>query len=557
MAPSQDSQALIQVLQSAMGLLHLEETDDLRHAVSALCDRLQTPNIRIAVFGPFNYGKSTLLNALLGDKAVPMDLVPTTGAPILIRYGEALHTTIRLRSGEIIQAPGTGILEDYAVLDQQRQMRQDVESVEVQCPHEFLKLGVEFLDLPGTDDQAEQNELVHHQLLTANIVIQLLDGRKLMTLSEREHLRDWLLDRGIETVLFVVNFLNLMETDDQKQVMRRMRFVAESFRSKLPAGVSNLYRVDALPALRACLKGDRTQVEASGLPVLETALQTVTEQCMAGPSLSPQVHTVQAQVADAIAAKIQALSATMKQQSQAKQEKKVELQTKAQALIAKSFQETCQTVEEWASPQNLLRNYGRSLTMALIDQQYGSWLQEHLKTGWQAQKQALIASVKKATDFFQLPAPPIPIVQFPDPPQVDGPEEQETKQKTKRGLEEEAAPVAIATGLGWLMGGPVGAAVMGGASYVLTHGSERLVASSQKADKQEDAVTIDLAYAAAAEAYVRQFSQAVVDAIADYQTQTHSIIHSPLHADPSSPKEEPEQHQLTLLRSLYDELTQS
>lgn len=557
MASHSDSQALVQLLQAAMGVLDLGDTDSLKQTGTALCDRLQNPNIRIAIFGPFNYGKSTLLNALLGDKTVPIDLIPTTGAAILVRYGETLHTTITLTHGQKIEADGTEILQEYAVLDEQRRMRDDVEAVEVTCPHDFLKTGVEFLDLPGTDDQAAQDELVKHQLLTANVVIQLLDGRKLMTLSEREHLRDWLLDRGMETVVFVVNFLNLMEPSDQKQVMRRMRFVAESFRSKLPPGVSNLYRVDALPALRACLKGDRAQVTSSGLPALETALQTITSGLSVGYPDPAQIRIVKVQLQGAIAAKIQTLSAIINGAVTAKQQKKVRLQKQAQELIAKGFLEACQSVEDWAAPRSLLKHYGRSLTMALIEQKYDRWLQDELKAGWQAQKQSLIAWVKKAADFFQLPAPPIPIVRFPAKPEVITQRLPQEAPKNNKGLEEEAAPVAIATGLGWLMGGPIGAAVMGGASYVLTQTSDRIVAFStgEKGEKQE--VSFDLAYAEAAETYLRAFSQAALDAIAEYREQTHEMIYPPIRQELSPTAESTQDsHQLSLLRSIYEQLEQ-
>ncbi|NJN23941.1 MAG: hypothetical protein HC810_05540 [Acaryochloridaceae cyanobacterium RL_2_7] len=306
MLSPRDAQSTVAQLQAALGALELPDDSALRQEVLNLCDRLQNPNIRIAVFGPFNYGKSTLLNALLGDKTLPMDLIPTTGAAILVRYGEKTLSRITLKDGSQVKAPGTQILQEYATLDEQRRMRDEVQSVEVDCPHEFLKTGVEFLDLPGTDDQSAQDELVKTQLLTANVVIQLLDGRKLMTLGEREHLRDWLLDRGIHTVVFVVNFLNLMEPTDQQQVMRRMRFVAESFRSNLASGLSNLYRVDALPALRACLKGDRDQVEASGLPTLETALQRITHSFgePTGSVSNAHLQEIQRQLTTAINQKI-------------------------------------------------------------------------------------------------------------------------------------------------------------------------------------------------------------------------------------------------------------
>ena len=251
----------VAILQKAVGLLNPTQAE-LKKQLLQQCDRITNPTLRITVFGPFNYGKSTLLNALLGDKTLPIDLVPTTGAAITVNYGSELSSRITLTNGQVLEEPGTDLLKQYATLDEQRCMRQDVTAVEVKCPHPFLQPGVELVDLPGTDDREAQNELVYNKLLEADVVIQLLDGRKLMTLAEREHLRDWLLERGITTVVFVVNFLNLMEPDERKQVMYRLRFLAQDFRMALPNGVSNLYAVDALPALRARLKGDMAAATA-------------------------------------------------------------------------------------------------------------------------------------------------------------------------------------------------------------------------------------------------------------------------------------------------------
>jgi len=237
-----------QALKAAIGLLDKEQYSQLRKDAISICDYVANPVYQIAVFAPFNYGKSTLLNAMLGSRALPIDLIPTTGAAIRVGYGEELQTRIILTDGREIRSRGTQILQEYALLDEQRCMRSDVASIDVFYPHPFLH-GVELLDLPGTNDRQAQDELVRDRLLTADLVVQVLDARKLMTLGERENLRDWLLDRGITTVVFVVNFLNLLASDEQKEVFHRLRFVAESFRSQLPPGISNLYRVDALPAL--------------------------------------------------------------------------------------------------------------------------------------------------------------------------------------------------------------------------------------------------------------------------------------------------------------------
>ena len=262
-------------LNNAIEVLAIDENYSLQRDILSLGNYCENKNFRLAVFAPFNYGKSTLLNALLGEKTLPIDLIPTTGAAIYVKYGEQLKTKITLNNNKIIEEEGTNILKKYATLDDNRCMNQEVKSVEVYCNHSLLKMGVEFLDLPGTNDREEQNKLVKDQLLTSDLIIQVVDARKLMTLEERENFRDWLLNRGINSVILVINFLNLLEPQEQKDVYYRLRFVAESFRSNLPSGFSNLYIVDALPALRAKLKGDNNEVQRSGLSMLESALQTI------------------------------------------------------------------------------------------------------------------------------------------------------------------------------------------------------------------------------------------------------------------------------------------
>ncbi len=78
--------------------------------------------------------------------------------------------------------------------------------------------------------------------------------------------------------------------------------------------------------------------------------------------------------------------------------------------------------------------------------------------------------VKKASEFFPINHPGEIDISFPEPPQVllTAPPDsiKPSKQKSRSSL-----PTAIATGLGWLFGGSVGAAVAGGATYILTKSS--------------------------------------------------------------------------------------
>lgn len=336
--PYQDYKELINSLKSASTLLELDNKSQLHQDITAISNYLANPNFQIAVFGPFNHGKSTLLNAILGNRTLPIDLIPTTGAAISVKYGTDLQTRIILTDGTEIERDGTEILQQFAILDGNRQMRQDVASVEVFCPHSFLARGIELLDLPGTNDRESQDNLVRDRLLTTDLVIQLLDARKLMTLGERENLRDWLLDRGIKTVIFVANFINLLEPDEQQQVQNRLLFVAESFRAELPPGFSNLYRVDALPALRARLKGDVALATSSGLTTFEAALQNIVGilQQNRGSVRLPRVQAIASQIQLNLKAKIDPLLSEVSSFDD-KQTAKIAIKQKAANLIQKGL----------------------------------------------------------------------------------------------------------------------------------------------------------------------------------------------------------------------------
>ncbi|MEO0394702.1 MAG: dynamin family protein [Cyanobacteria bacterium P01_A01_bin.137] len=390
--------SLVNTLRKAVGLLDASHAG-LKATVLRQCDLIDQPTLRITVFGPFNYGKSTLLNALLGEKTLPIDLVPTTGTVITVSYGAALTSRISLADGTTLEAPGTDLLKRYAILDDQRHMRQDVTAVEVQCPHPFLQSGVELVDLPGTDDHAIQNELVHTQLLEADAVIQLLDGRKLMTLTEREHPRDWLLERGVTTVIFVVNFLNLMESEERQQVLYRLRFVAQDFRATLPDGVSNLYAVDALPALRARLKGNMAAATQAGLPALESALQTLVQERL------PQIKTHRLPRLLPLAAQVQQILQQQLAALAPPSDRRIEIKQRVKVLLQTGFQQSVGEFQDWLRLDNLLNQYQSSFAMAIEAGAAVQWLEATLQPEWKQKKRTVTEWVYKACDFFEQPRP--------------------------------------------------------------------------------------------------------------------------------------------------------
>ncbi len=532
MSTSEIYQNLLTSINSVVGMLELSSDSQLKKDIHTVSNYLNNPVFQIAVFGPFNYGKSTLLNALLGNKTLPIDLIPTTGAAIHVRYGESLSVSIALDDGNVITQEGTKILKEYAILDDQRCMRQDVTRVDVYCPHPFLKHGVELLDLPGTNDRVAQDNLVKDRLLSANLIVQVLDARKLMTLGERENLKDWLLDRGIKTVIFVVNFMNLLEPEEQKEVQKRMVFVAQSFRSDLPESVSNLYRVDALPALRAILKGDSQAAQTTGLSAFEAALSRIVAAQSNDLAVSfSRVLSIVNRVKEGAKIQIDILNAEIKLEQQ-KQQSKLDIQEKAEKLIKQGFQKSISDFQEWLYLPAILSRYQSEMSIALQSNNFEFWEYDRLRKTVSDYQEKIHEWVKKACDFFEKEYPGDLIISFPDNPEMlvweslkTNPQSNNSKNNSKDNSKSNPnfASVAIPAGIGLMFGGPMGAAVLGGASYYLR---------KKKAEKEQELESASNAnyYSnlqvcnQVAEEYLTRFSNLAFVTLQQYQYLAEKVI---------------------------------
>jgi GTPase SAR1 family protein len=517
MKQDKNYQQLIEALKNTSKLLKIDIKSQLNQDILAICHYLNNPNFRIAVFGPFNHGKSTLLNAMLGSKTLPIDLIPTTGAAINVKYGSDIRTIIMLADGSEIYRTGTDILKEFAILDNNRRMRGDVVSVEVFYPHPFLETGIEFLDLPGTNDREAQDNLVKEQLLSADLVIQLLDARKLMTLGERENLRDWLLDRGIKTVIFVANFLNLLEPEEQKEVQNRLRFVAESFRAELPPGFSNLYRVDALPALRARLKGDVAAANISGLVEFETALQNIAgilKQNHQGVSI-PRVQAVALKLQVGLKEKITPVQNELEKIND-KNNKVNEIKSKAEGLMKQGFSNSTAKLREWLALPKLREKYQGDAAIALAQDNFSSWERETLKKDLQELQQAVSKWLYQAYEFFQNERPNDLLIPLPKHPQVTLPPRNDNS-----GDLSEPGSLAIGGGIGWVLGGPVGAAVLGSISYLVNKNIQQQDEKSSKELYHQQVAKLCLD---AVDGYLTEFSRQGLLILAECDRSSERVI---------------------------------
>ena len=126
----------------------------------------------VALAGPYNTGKSTMVNSLLGQRVSPVDVLPTTSVPVIFGRGELFSITARLVDGRI-KVLSSAELESLP-RSKESQARRVLE-VEVILNHELLHR-MRLMDTPGFDAATGTDELPD-QLTTADHIVYMLHQR--------------------------------------------------------------------------------------------------------------------------------------------------------------------------------------------------------------------------------------------------------------------------------------------------------------------------------------------------------------------------------------------
>jgi len=171
----------------------------------------------LVVVGEYNSGKSTFINALLGDEVFAMGDLPTTRAISILRYGEA---------GPPESIGNHMLLYHY--------------------PLEVLR-DLDIVDTPGTNSiERMEEEITREFVPRADLVLFVTSLLQPLTASELDflsHIRQW----G-KKVVFVVNGIDRRNTDEQLDRVRG--YLTREVTARLGAAAPSLYFISALQALR-------------------------------------------------------------------------------------------------------------------------------------------------------------------------------------------------------------------------------------------------------------------------------------------------------------------
>ncbi len=274
----------LKALKSQMGDINNKQ---IINRVADLEEDLNNDFFTIVVLGEFKRGKSTFVNALLGEKVLPADVVPTTATINALMWSEEKKTQVLKTSGEVETGESSlDFLNKYTA-------REDfdvsnIKYLKVGLPSNILENNTVIVDTPGVSDINEHRVQVTYDFIPrADAVIFLLDATSPLKRTEKEFIDEHIIKLGIDRVLFIANKFDYIDEEDEEETLEDIKLrLLKSF-NKATEGDS-IKELTVLPtsaslALDGAINNDSAKVEASGILEVKKWIKSVeTDGCVSG-----------------------------------------------------------------------------------------------------------------------------------------------------------------------------------------------------------------------------------------------------------------------------------
>lgn len=259
-------------------LRELPDGDNLVSHLGALAQRLVEGRFHLAVLGQFKRGKSTLLNALLGQHLLPTAVVPSTSIPTFIRWGPEPAACVHFedqRAPHGIRGVSTGelgsFLARHVTEEENPRNTRAVERVQVFYPSPLLEKGMVFIDTPGIGSTHRHNTEATLRLLPqCDAALFLVSADPPITELELHFLQE--VKPKVARLFFVLNKADYLGAGEVTSAVEFLRDVLVS-QVGMPCTIP-IFCVSAKQALEARTRGDRALWENSGLAGVEQHLVT-------------------------------------------------------------------------------------------------------------------------------------------------------------------------------------------------------------------------------------------------------------------------------------------
>ena len=241
--------------------LYAERLAELEH-------RLSEGRFHLAVLGQVKRGKSTLINALLGEDVLPGSVVPLTAIPTFVRFGNEKGIRVRYNDNrpDAVFIAETALrlntlLREFVTEDENPRNGKGVLNVEVTHPAPVLR-DVVLIDTPGIGSTYRHNtEATMNFLPQCDAVLFLVSADPPITEVEVAFLKE--IKNRVAKLFFVLNKIDYLDREERETALAFYRSVLTRD-AGIDAGTP-VFAISARMGLQARESGDTQIWQESGL----------------------------------------------------------------------------------------------------------------------------------------------------------------------------------------------------------------------------------------------------------------------------------------------------
>ena len=245
-----------------------------KHRLDQLHERLVEGHFRLAVLGQFKRGKSTLLNALLGEDLLPTDILPVTAIPTFISFSPQVSARVLFSSEREPQHFSLSeyesladFLVDFVTESGNPNNQRRVDRVEIGHPSKLLQQGVILIDTPGIGSTHKHNTEVAYQILPqCDAALFLVSPDPPITEIELDYLKE--ICQRLPRTFYLLNKIDFLSETEQ---IASMKFLSDQL-SPLLKGKPQILPVSARKGLEAREANDPEGWKKSGMQQVDQNL---------------------------------------------------------------------------------------------------------------------------------------------------------------------------------------------------------------------------------------------------------------------------------------------
>lgn len=227
-------------------------------------DRLLSNDFRIIFCGEFKRGKSTLINAMLGNKVLPMKVAPCTGVITEVKFDGLPRVQVHPEEGETFDAPIEDLRKHTSIVGDDAP---PTNRVEVFYPIDLCENAVTLIDSPGLNEDWRRTQISLQELTKADAAVMVLSCEMALSRSELDFITAQLSERK-SGIFFVWNRYDAIWNDNEE--ISSLRTLSNNH---LPKFSENIFFLSAREALVAQRKNDDTRFDRSQLQSFMDALE--------------------------------------------------------------------------------------------------------------------------------------------------------------------------------------------------------------------------------------------------------------------------------------------